>query len=116
VYDKIQGINNGSINNIIGYMYAKGHLGSINYTKSHIYFKLSAEQGNSYGQYNIGKNYIRRDRLVPTNIEKGLEYIELSASQNNPYANWMLAILCKDNYEKYQYYLKLAADCGLKRA
>lgn len=55
-------------------------------------FRMAAEDGNSYAEYQLGKIYyfgngIRTDR------EKGLEYLKQSAAHGNVYAENLLRVI-----------------------
>ena len=52
-------------------------------------FKLAAEQGSSYAEYQLGKIYCF-GQGVPQNLEVGLEWLKASASHGNEYASALL--------------------------
>ena len=52
-------------------------------------FKLAAEQGNSYAEYQLGKIYCF-GQGVPQNLETGMEWLRASASHGNEYAAQLL--------------------------
>ncbi len=52
-------------------------------------FKLAAEQGNSYAEYQLGKIYCF-GQGVPQNLEVGMEWLKASASHGNEYAAQLL--------------------------
>lgn len=51
--------------------------------------ELSAEQGNSYAEYQLGKIYCF-GQGVPQNLEVGMEWLKASASHGNEYAAQLL--------------------------
>lgn len=53
------------------------------------YFEQSAEQGNQYAQYMLGKLYLC-GRDVPRDKEKAISYLQASAAQGNIYAQFFL--------------------------
>ena len=52
-------------------------------------FKLAAEQGNSYAEYQLGKIYCFCQG-VPQDLEVGMEWLKASASHGNEYAAQLL--------------------------
>ena len=52
-------------------------------------FKLAAEQGNSYAEYQLGKIYCF-GQGVPQNLGVGMEWLKASASHGNEYASTLL--------------------------
>ena len=52
-------------------------------------FKLAAEQGYSYAEYQLGKIYCF-GQGVPQNLEVGMEWLKASASHGNEYASALL--------------------------
>ena len=52
-------------------------------------FELTAEQGNSYAEYQLGKLYCF-GQGVPQNLEAGIEWLRASASHGNEYAAQLL--------------------------
>ena len=52
-------------------------------------FKLAAEQGNAYAEYQLGKIYCF-GQGVPQNLEVGMEWLKASASHGNEYASALL--------------------------
>ena len=52
-------------------------------------FELATEQGNSYGEYQLGKIYCF-GQGVPQNLEVGMEWLKSSASHGNEYAAQLL--------------------------
>ena len=52
-------------------------------------FKLAAEQGNSYAEYQLGKLYCF-GQGIPQNLEVGMEWLKASATHGNEYAAQLL--------------------------
>jgi TPR repeat protein len=116
VYPEIKDEKNGSVWNIIGYMYNYGYGVEQDYSKALEYYVLSAEQNNADAQLNLGEMY-ESGNGVEKNYSKALGYYHLSAEQNNQYAqNNIGDMYCyskgvKQNYSKAsEYYLLSAAQ------
>ena len=60
-----------------------------NIQKAITMFKLAAEQGNSYAEYQLGKIYCF-GQGVPQDLEVGMEWLKASASHGNEYASVLL--------------------------
>ena len=81
------------------------------------WLEQSADQGNQYAQYALGKLYLSGED-VPKDIPKAILWLEQSASQGNQYAQYALGklYLCGQDVprdrEKATGYLQAAADQG----
>jgi lipopolysaccharide biosynthesis regulator YciM len=111
VYQEVKDKKNGSVWNIIGYMYSNGIEVEQNYSKALEYYHLSAAQNNSNAQNNIGMMY-GNGYGVEQNYSKALEYYLLSAEQNNAFAQLNLGHMYnhgkgveKDYSKALEYYI-----------
>ena len=62
------------------------------------YLHRSAEAGNQYAQYLLGKLLFNGD-TIPKDIDSGIEYLMRSAEGGNQYAQYMLGKIFSD--ERY---------------
>ena len=56
-------------------------------------FTQSAEQGNEYAAYQLGKMYLNGDGAVEKDPDKAAQWFQQAAEQNNPYAQYQLGKL-----------------------
>jgi TPR repeat protein len=97
-YLKSLDTTNSNVQVLLGLLYCSGfdynmHDDDSESTK---WFLLSAEQNNSYGQYNMSGQYVYGFG-IKKDLAKGIELCTLSAKQNNPYALDYLSRLFEDN-------------------
>ncbi len=59
-------------------------------------FKMSAEQGNEYAQYRLGKLYLNGTETVEKDIDQALYWLWKAEAQNNEYAQYTLGNLYLD--------------------
>jgi len=123
VYQEVKDKKNGSVWNIIGYMYSNGIEVEQNYSKALEYYHLSAAQNNSNAQNNIGHMY-HYGKGVEQNYSKALEYYLLSAlrsEQNNAFAQLNLGHMYENGYgvekdysKALEYYILSALHCAVR--
>ena len=53
------------------------------------WLKQSAEKGNQFAQYVLGKLYLK-DEEIPKDVEKALKYLTSSAEQGNQFSQYIL--------------------------
>lgn len=53
-------------------------------------FKMSAEQGNSYAQYRLGKLYLSGTDTLEKDVGQALQWLQKSVDQGNEYAQYTL--------------------------
>lgn len=124
VYKQVRGIDNGSVNNIIGYILHKHNNDEVNETEIFKYYKLSAKQGNSMGQFNLGIIYFNTDNPQyigqNQNFWKASKYLKLSSEQGNIFAHIYLGKLYTNclnintDIKEALKYCKLAAKSGYR--
>jgi hypothetical protein len=113
VYEKVQDLNNPSINNILGYMYRHGYGVDKNNEKAIYHYELSANKGNIIAYNNLGNLY-QQDK----NYEKALFYYRLAVDKGDSHAINNLGNMYQHgygvdkNYEKALFYYRLAVDKG----
>ena len=73
-------------------MYQNGYGVEKDYKKAFEWFFKSAEQGNSFGQYNLGVMY-QNGCGVEKDLKKAIEWYFKSAEQGNFYGQYILAEL-----------------------
>lgn len=56
-------------------------------------FKMSAEQGNEYAQYRLGKLYLNGTETIEKDIDQALHWLWKAEAQNNEYAQYTLGSL-----------------------
>lgn len=77
------------------------------------YLQLSAEQGNEYAAYQLGKVLIENEKC--RNIEQGIRWLTTAADKNNPYALYQLGkiymegLFVPSNEEKAIHYFEKAS-------
>lgn len=77
------------------------------------YLQLSAEQGNEYAAYQLGKVLIENEKC--RNIEQGIRWLTTAADKNNPYALhqlgkiYMEGLFVPSNEEKAIHYFEKAS-------
>ena len=83
------------------------------------FLQLSADQGNQFAQYQLGRLYLGENEDIPKDIEKALSFLQLSADQGNQFAQYQLGklYLGKDedtpkDTQKALSFLQLSADQG----
>ena len=54
------------------------------------WLELSADQGNQYAQYALGKLFLYGQPGMPRDKEKAVPFLEASAAQGNVYARFLL--------------------------
>ena len=85
------------------------------------WYKLAAEQGNVYAQYNLGQMY-RRGQGVSQNYKTALKWYRLAAEQGHAYAQTNLGVMYgigKGVIKDWVYahmWLNIAASSGNKNA
>ena len=83
------------------------------------FLQLSADQGNQFAQYQLGKLYLGENEDIPRDIEKALSFLQLSADQGNQFALYQLGRLyfhgdegIPKDMDKALFYLQTSADLG----
>ena len=96
---------------ILGNMCEKGLGTEINIDAAIKYYSFSADNGNEYAQYAVGRLYLTDDHL---NAELAEKYLKLSAEQGNSYGQLGLGILYNrlGNKKLSDYWIRQAADNG----
>lgn len=99
----------------LGKLYLQGKGTEQNTAKASQYFLLSAEQGNEYAAYQLGRLLIENEEH--RNIEQGIRWLSFASDKNNPYAQYQLGKLYMEglfvpsNEEKaVQYFEKASAE------
>lgn len=81
-------------------------------------FKMSAEQGNKYAQYRLGKLYLNGTETIEKDIDQALYWLWRAEAQNNEYAQYTLGNLYLDgeivekDQEKSEELLQKSAEQG----
>ena len=96
---------------ILGNMCEKGLGTEINIDAAIKYYSFSADNGNEYAQYAVGRLYLTDDHF---NAELAEKYLKLSAEQGNSYGQLGLGILYNrlGNKKLSDYWIRQAADNG----
>lgn len=96
---------------ILAGMYEKGLGTEINIDAAIKYYSFSADNGNEYAQYAVGRLYLTDDHF---NAELAEKYLKLSAEQGNSYGQLGLGILYNrlGNKKLSDYWIRQAADNG----
>ena len=82
----------GLAQNVLGVMYKIGTGVEKNLDEAFKWYKKSAEQGNSIGQYNLGSAY-KNGEGVENNVDEALKWYTKSAEQGNADAQSDLGLL-----------------------
>lgn len=92
------------------YILGKKHLED-NLNKAERYLLRSAESDNYYAQYELGKLYLRDEKL---DIKKASKWLLKAADNNHPYAQFAYGILSykTGDHDEGMYYLELSAQNG----
>ena len=96
---------------ILGNMCEKGLGTNIDIDAAIRYYSFSADNGNEYAQYAVGRLYLTDDHF---NAELAEKYLKLSAEQGNSYGQLGLGILYNrlGNKNLSDYWIRQAADNG----
>ena len=96
---------------ILGNMCEKGLGTNIDIDAAIRYYSFSADNGNEYAQYAVGRLYLTDDHF---NAELAEKYLKLSAEQGNSYGQLGLGILYNrlGNKKLSDYWIRQAADNG----
>lgn len=96
---------------ILGNMCEKGLGTNIDIDAAIRYYSFSADNGNEYAQYAVGRLYLMDDHF---NAELAEKYLKLSAEQGNSYGQLGLGILYNrlGNKKLSDYWIRQAADNG----
>lgn len=112
----------------IGCMYLHGIGTEADETKAEHYLTKASDYGNTHASYQLARLYIRQEsqklsgesgtELDVEKIAKAVKWLEESAAQENPFADYALGrlyregILVAADMEKAVFHLKRAADAG----
>lgn len=102
--------NDAQVQNCIGYCYTHGRGTEQDEWKGQYWYTLSAEQGNSIAQNNLGYRY-----YLEKDLEKAIYWYTLSAEQGNSYAQANMGeyfFYDKKDHEKALYWYTLSAEQG----
>lgn len=104
---------NGMAQNYMGVMVLRGEGVTPNPVKAVEWFRLSAESGDSGGQYNLAQAYENAFGGVVKNKEKAMFWMEKSAAQGNVDARYRFAewiVYTNSDYEDYKVYYSVPDD------
>ena len=109
-YLEILAKENDYVQNVLAFFLYKGKYVKQNIDKALYYFALSANQGNSSAQYNLGCIYYE-GIYVQRDLNRAIYYLSLAANQNNSDAQYLLgAIYFDEDIDKAFHYYTLAAN------
>lgn len=94
------------IGRILGDIYRKGKLTTVDYKKAFLWYGIAAEQGNSTAMYYLGKLY-QENKLDVKDLSKAIDYYITSAQQKNEKAIDALTRLYLTENLSEQYKVKI---------